>query len=82
MVKWIKQIIDKSKLVWNNPVNLHQTKLDKSKLAYNNPVKFPSDKTRQVQTCLIQSCQFASYNITISQHGEITEIYQTNARQV
>ena len=38
MVKCIKQIIDKSKLVWNNPVNLRQTKKDKSKLVYNNPV--------------------------------------------
>ena len=38
MVKCIKQIQDKSKLVWNNPVNSRQTKLDKSKLVYNNPV--------------------------------------------
>ena len=38
MVKCIKEILDKSKLVWNNPVNSHQAKLDKSKLVYNNPV--------------------------------------------
>ena len=32
MVKCIKQILDKPKLDWNNPVNSRQTKLDKSKL--------------------------------------------------
>ena len=37
MVKCIKQILDKSELVGNNPVNLHQTKLDKSKLVLKNP---------------------------------------------
>ena len=29
--------LDKSKLVLNNAVNLHQTKVDKSKLVWNNP---------------------------------------------
>ena len=38
MVKSFKQILDKSKLVLNNPVNLRQTKLDKSKLVLNIPV--------------------------------------------
>ena len=39
MVKLIvKQILDKSKLVLNNPVHSCQTKLDKSKLVLNNPV--------------------------------------------
>ena len=38
MVKLIvKQILDKSKLVLNNPVNLRQTKLDKYKLVLNKP---------------------------------------------
>ena len=39
MVKFIKQILDKSKLVLNNLGNLRQTKLDKSKLVLKkNPV--------------------------------------------
>ena len=38
----IKQILDKSNLVFNNPINLCQTKLDKSKLVLNNSVdSFP-----------------------------------------
>ena len=31
-----QKILDKSKLVLNNPVNLRHTKLDKSKLVLNN----------------------------------------------
>ena len=38
MVKFIKQILDKSKLVLNNLGNSRQTKLDKSKLVFKNPV--------------------------------------------
>jgi hypothetical protein len=38
MVKGIKQILYKSKLVLNSPVNSRHTKLDKSKLVLNNPV--------------------------------------------
>ena len=68
MVKYIKQILDKFKLVLNNPVNLRHTKLDKSKLVLNNPL-------RQVQTCF----KLLFYNIPISHHGEI---HQTNTRQV
>ena len=34
----IKQILDKSKLALNNPVNSCQTKLDKSEPVLNNPV--------------------------------------------
>ena len=68
MVKYIKQILDKFKLVLNNPVNLRHTKLDKSKLVLNNPL-------RQVQTCF----KLLFYNIPISHHGEI---HQTNTKQV
>ena len=36
MVKCIKQILDMSRLVLNNPVNSRQTKLDKFKLAFSS----------------------------------------------
>ena len=38
MVKYIKQILDKSKHAFNNLDNSCQTKVDKSKLVFKNPV--------------------------------------------
>ena len=61
MMKYIKQILDKSKLVLNNLDNSRQTKLDLSILVFKKSCQFASYKTRQVQTCLKQSCQFTSY---------------------
>ena len=75
MVKCIKQILDKSKLVLNNPINSRHTKLDKSKLVLNNPVRLCHRKLRQVQTCF----KLLFYNMPISHHGEI---HQTNTRLV
>ena len=81
VIPWIalassrSKILDKSKLVLNNPINSRHTKLDKSKLVLNNPVMLCHRKLRQVQTCF----KLLFYNMPISHHGEI---HQTNTRQV
>ena len=75
MVKCIKHILDKSKLVLNNPVNLHRTKPDKSKLVLNNPVisrQTKLDKSKLVLNNPVNSfpsvfpCIFFFYSILSS----------------
>ena len=51
----IKQILNKSKLVLKNPVNIRRTKLDKSKLVSNNPVNSRQTKLDKFKLVLNNS---------------------------
>ena len=96
MIKYIKQILDMSKLVLNNLDNSRETKLDKSKLVFKKSCQFASYKTRQVQTCLKNLSILVIQNLTSLNLSETIlsilnynisishhdEIHQTNTRQV
>ena len=66
MVKFIKQIIDKSRLVWNDPVNLrqqNQTSLNLSKFLLSNPVNSRQTKLDKSELVLNNPVNIFQYTV-------------------